>query len=74
MGRATFGSAEVVAEAAAGVEVVAEVEAVAGALVEAVAGALVLMDEDPLAGFSDADWHPASSKADSEVIERQANS
>src|SRR5579871_5185840 len=60
MGRATFGSVEVAVEAgAAGVEA---------------AGVLVLMDEEVLEGLSDADWHPASNKAESDEIERQLNS
>jgi hypothetical protein len=46
----------------------------AAAGVEAAAGVLVLMDEDALAGFSDADSHPASNKAESVVMERQLNS
>lgn len=70
MGVAAFCSDGAVVEAA-GVEAVAGVEAAA---VEAVAGVLVLMDEDPLDGLSDADWHPASNKADTEVIETQLSS
>src|SRR5579871_3912961 len=63
MGWAAFWSVEVEVDAA-GVAVVAGVETVAGAL--------VLIDADPLEGLSD--WHPASSKAESEVMERQLNS
>src|SRR5579862_441030 len=64
MGWAAFWSVEVEADAA-GAEGVA-------AGVEAVAGALVLIEADPLEGLSD--WHPASSKAESELMERQLNS
>ena len=74
MGRATFGAVEAAVEAV--VEAVVEADAVAGA--EATVVVVVVMDEEPLeallAGFSDADWHPASNKAESEVMARQLES